>query len=227
MEKHTEYYEVMEALRDSKACAVCVILEKNSKRHLEALMYESVNDPTVRAPLVKSHGFCRKHTLRLIECGDPLGLAILYQDQISCLQRELDSLERPKPALKKALESLGAGKKARPWRRDEACPECLVEREWETRNIAVLAGWIGEPEMMKAIERGVGLCAQHLLLTAAACETEERKALLIKAHRAKIEGLKAELAEFVRKNEYRASAESIGKEADSWLRALKSIAGLA
>jgi len=227
VEKHTEYYEVMEALRDSKSCAICGILEGNSKRHLEGLMYESVNDPTVRAPLVKSHGFCRKHTLRLLDCGDPLGLAILYQDQLSCLKRELDALERRPSVATRALEALGAGRAPREWKREDECPECKAEREWEARNVSVLAGWIGDPELMGAIEKGVGLCAQHLLMTAQACQSQEKRKMLIEAHRAKIDALLSELAEFVRKSEYRALAESFGKESDSWMRAVKEIASLA
>jgi len=79
---------------------------------------------------------------------------------------------------------------------------------------------------MGAIEKGVGLCAQHLLMTAQACPSAEKRKLLLDAHRTKIDSLKAELSEFIRKSEYRALAESFGKESDSWMRAVKTVASL-
>jgi hypothetical protein len=37
--------------------------------------------------------------------------------------------------------------------------------------------------------------------------------------------LAGELGEFIRKNDYRFSAENVGKEKDSWLRAIELVSG--
>jgi len=48
---------------------------------------------------------------------------------------------------------------------------------------------------------------------------------LLVIHREKLESLKAELTEFIRKNDYQFIAEGFGKEGDAWLRAVGLMVG--
>jgi len=48
---------------------------------------------------------------------------------------------------------------------------------------------------------------------------------LIAIHREKLEALHTELAELIRKNDYRFMKEGFGKEGDSWLRAVAMMVG--
>jgi len=79
--------------------------------------------------------------------------------------------------------------------------------------------------MIEALAASEGLCFPHLrsalekIREAAACEQ------LLLIHRARLETLESELAEFIRKNDYRFKAEGFGKEGDAWLRAVGLIAG--
>jgi hypothetical protein len=45
------------------------------------------------------------------------------------------------------------------------------------------------------------------------------------AFRGRLEGVQGELAEFIRKNDYRYANEPSGGERDSWLRALRALGG--
>jgi hypothetical protein len=44
-------------------------------------------------------------------------------------------------------------------------------------------------------------------------------------HYDKLESLKAELDEFIRKNDYQFAGEGFGKEGDAWLRAIGMVVG--
>ena len=48
---------------------------------------------------------------------------------------------------------------------------------------------------------------------------------LITIHREKLETLRDELAEFIRKNDYQIIREGFGAEGDAWLRAIGTIVG--
>jgi hypothetical protein len=48
---------------------------------------------------------------------------------------------------------------------------------------------------------------------------------LLSIHREKLEKLKTELAEFIRKNDYQAIQKGFGSEGDAWLRSIGMIAG--
>ena len=79
--------------------------------------------------------------------------------------------------------------------------------------------------MVEALRASEGLCLPHLrsaleqVREIGACEQ------LLSIHRARLETLESELAEFIRKNDYRFKAEGFGKEGDAWLRAVGLIAG--
>ncbi len=70
-----------------------------------------------------------------------------------------------------------------------------------------------------------GLCLPHFRQVLHQASDTTRADLLISIQRAIWSTLKAELEEFIAKNDYRRSSEKIGREGDSWLRAIESLAG--
>jgi hypothetical protein len=49
--------------------------------------------------------------------------------------------------------------------------------------------------------------------------------ILVGSTRARLESMQAQLAEFIRKNDYRFHGESIGAERDAWQRAVRKVVG--
>ena len=66
-EKHLLYFTVLEAFQKAKGCALCELEAEATRRYLDSLLYESVNDPGVRENLVRAKGYCRRHA---IFCSD-------------------------------------------------------------------------------------------------------------------------------------------------------------
>ena len=105
------------------------------------------------------------------------------------------------------------------------CPVCEHREETTHNTLTVLVEELETPEMTNALQASEGLCLPHLRLALervkdlSACET------LLTIHRQRLESLRAELDEFIRKNDYQAIKESFGKEGDAWLRAIGMIAG--
>jgi len=81
------------------------------------------------------------------------------------------------------------------------------------------------PEMADALQESDGLCLPHLRLALELVRNVSACERLLAIHREKLQSLRAELTEFIRKNDYQFRAEGIGSEGDAWLRAVGLIVG--
>jgi hypothetical protein len=70
-----------------------------------------------------------------------------------------------------------------------------------------------------------GLCLPHLQLALEQVRDVSAVEKLLTIQREKLEKLKNELAEFIRKSDYQLIDQGFGPEGDAWLRAVSMIAG--
>jgi hypothetical protein len=225
----------LEACREA-GCPICHLEQKNVERYLENQFYENVNSPKWRDRLRVSHGFCREHAWLGVNqrLGDALGYSIIYRDLVNSIltqwndegssthpPRRRRSLQRQvSEPVRNMIEKMR--KALTPHKR---CPVCEHRDEMTRTLLSVLTEELKTPEMADALQASEGLCLPHLrqaleqVKDVSACET------LLTIHRVKLESLREELAEFIRKNDYQVIKEGFGKEGDAWLRAIGIVAG--
>jgi uncharacterized protein DUF6062 len=228
-------YNLLEACRET-GCPVCRLEQKSVQRYLDHQFYENVNAPAWRDRLRASHGFCHEHAWLGVNqrLGDALGYSIIYRDIVHSILTQLSDRNGPAPAagrgtsllrqvperVQKLIEKMLPALTPR-----KRCPVCEHRDEVTRSTLAVLVEELETPEMVSALQGSEGLCLSHLRLALervknlSACET------LLTIHREKLESLRAELEEFIRKNDYQAIKEGFGREGDAWLRAVGMIAG--
>jgi hypothetical protein len=89
---------------EEPGCPICRLIHETEARYLFYLLYESVNDGTTRAHLVRSLGLCPRHAWDMQATeqerwNDGMGTGIIYEDLTArlfgCLS---DYLERSSPA---------------------------------------------------------------------------------------------------------------------------------
>ncbi len=228
-------YNLLEACREG-GCPICRLEQKSVERYLDHHFYENVNSPRWRDRVRASLGFCREHAWLGVDqrLGDALGYSIIYRDILNSILNQLKdgsrlalpprqkrSLLRQVPeaarnVIEQALAALTPHKH---------CPVCEHRDETTHTALTVLVAELKTPEMTNALQASEGLCLPHLRQTleqvkeASVCET------LLRIHREKLESLKTELEEFIRKNDYQAIKEGFGREGDAWLRTIASVAG--
>jgi hypothetical protein len=227
-------YKLLEACRE-QGCPVCRLEQTSVERYLDNQFYENVNSPKWRDQLRRSLGFCREHAWLGVEkrLGDPLGFSIIYRDLVNSVLQGLGesgparaprgwtSLLGQVPAetrllIEKMLAALV------PHRR---CPVCEHRDETTRNTLSALVSELKTPEMVHALQGSYGLCLPHLRLTLEHVRETSDCETLLTVHRAKLEGLRVELDEFIRKNDYQFAGEGFGKEGDAWLRAIRMVAG--
>jgi len=228
-------YNVVEACRE-RGCPVCRVEQHSVERYLDNQFYENVNSPDWRDRLRASLGFCHDHAWLAVNqrLGDALGFTIIYRDVVNNVINQLTDgggpahpsrhwtslLRRVPEQARKLIEKMLSAITPR-----KRCPVCEHRDEAIRAALSVLVEELGKPEMNDALQASDGLCLPHLRLALEHVKDSSAGEKLLTIHRKKLENLRAELAEFIRKNDYQAIKEGFGKEGDAWLRAVSMIAG--
>jgi hypothetical protein len=215
-EKHTSYFNMLDALRDATRCPLCLMEAKALHSYFDSVLYENVNDPNVRAALGRSKGYCCRHAEKLVAFRDGLGTAMLYQDVVRDLHGSLGALGKGGKVVRSRY---------RVWVDHADCPACRVQQEARARYAGTLLDGLSQDELRAAFESCPGLCVPHLLFILDGIAGQETRSYLVRIHQAKYGALLRELEEFCRKHNYVHKNERMGKEGDSWERAVRMIVG--
>jgi hypothetical protein len=209
--------------------------QESVERYLDNQFYENVNSPRWRDKLRASLGFCHEHAWLAVDkrLGDALGFTIIYHDLVNSILKQWDDSSltlNPEPKqsflrqipnkaramIEKMIQVFSPGKR---------CPVC------EHRDEAIhtiLSGFLKEltkSEMTDGLHASDGLCLPHLRLALEQVKDVSVSEKLLIIQREKLESLRNELAEFIRKSDYQLIDKGFGTEGDAWLRAVSMIAG--
>ncbi len=209
------YFELRDAL-DQRGCPICWLARRTEGRYLRALMREGVMDPDTRDRVRRAGGFCPAHGTDLAEGGDALGAAIIGQDLVGAWRSRL--AETPDPPGRRHPHP-GLSEPA------ADCPACAESQAAAGRYLLALAECAVEPEVAERLAGWDGLCLPHFRSLLALEPGQHERGVVLAAQEAALQRLGRELAEFIRKRDYRFAGEPFGAEADSWQRALRLLSG--
>lgn len=232
------YHEIVDACKEP-GCPFCRLGQRAVRRHLDQIIYESVNDPPTRARLRESLGYCHEHAWQLPQAGasTPLGVAFIYRDLLTTVMRELEKGMAKRPSrlsFARAAEAIDRNKpslltQAGVQRLTPAkqCPACAHQEQMISLYAIALMDALAEKDarMQESLSASEGLCVPHLRCALTSGRSETAVSTLTAITLAHYQSLHAELTEFIRKNDYRYSDEKVNAEGDSWLRALRTLSG--
>jgi hypothetical protein len=201
-------------------CPICNVTQAVVERYITGLFYESILDPIARRKLRNSLGLCQKHARLVLDAGlsDALGLAILYEDLVGKVEGTLAVASRGSRLTKKeVIHSLETAK---------PCAACVLEKETSRRYSSALGEAIIQEGFQQLFQRSNGLCLPHLREAIEYSSNQHSLRTLLDSQSEKITSLRQQLAEFIRKNDYRFRNEAFGEERDSYRRAIEMIAGI-
>ncbi len=207
-------YELRAACK-KPGCPICALVQRAGARYIEGTFNESLLDPGIRKKLVESTGFCYEHTWQSIDLklSEALGHAILYQDLVKrALATVAENGHSDGHQLAEALEAT------------KGCPACKIEGETLERIIDSMAAALHQRDFIEDFRNSGGLCVPHLQRLLPALDAK-RQAIILDVESLRLESLKGELAEFIRKSDFRFRDEVIGSEGDSYKRAADMIKG--
>ena len=228
-------HRLLDACRE-RGCPVCRLEGQSVERYLDNQFYENVNSPKWRDHLRLSLGFCREHAVLAEDkrSGDALGFSIIYRDLINSVLNGWIEDRKPARAPRGWASVLGRVPEQVRARVEKVlfattprkhCPACEHRDETTRHTLQVLVEELKTAEMVGALQTSEGLCLPHFRLALEHVRDQSVCDALLTIQREKLEGLRAELDEFIRKNDYRVIKEGFGREGDAWLRAISMVAG--
>lgn len=228
-------YKLLEACH-AAGCPVCRVEQESVERYLDNQFYENVNSPRWRERLRASLGFCHEHAWLAADkrLGDALGFTIIYHDIVNNILKQLNDIGNPAPApnprlsflrqlpdqaremIERILQVISPRKR---------CPVCEHRDEAIRTILSTLVEALTKSEMVDALHASDGLCLPHLRLALEHIRDVAVLDTLLTIQREKLEKLREELAEFIRKSDYQLIDKGFGTEGDAWLRAVDLVAG--
>ena len=234
------YYEMLDACKEPN-CPVCRLGQASANRHLTSLIYDSVNDVSLRATLRESLGYCQEHTWLLPDAGDsaPLGIAVIHRDLLNTIHKRLGESDYGKvrrsnlrSVVTEAMR-LGDGAPrttttAKYLPAKSQCPACERRDEAEKLALKSVSDALGEQDadMKSALQNSDGLCLPHLRRALETARNRDAFDLLVTVTQEQLFTLIQDLDEFIRKNDHRFRREKINeRERVSWRQALQRMVG--
>ncbi|NPV93253.1 MAG: hypothetical protein HPY50_21030 [Firmicutes bacterium] len=234
------YANIRDALK-VPGCPICHIGASAATRYLRFLLHENVNSVTTRINIHKAWGFCSEHAWELKQMEedvykDALGYPIILEGLINsaitisnelkeqllkeiCNSSEGGLFRKKRDPLKQSRENVARLRPSGP------CPACKAREETSKTHSDFLMRYISIDEFREMYIKSEGLCLKHFALCIENAENPEDIVFLIDSQLAIWSNLSDELAEHIRKMDYRYSKEPKGPEQDAWIKAIRVTSG--
>ncbi len=196
-------------------CPVCRAVRKSEEDLIKSILYEGVNDPSIRRGFRESLGLCPYHAWLFVEVArmpdvlDGLGSTIIYEDMLS-----------------EAVELMKGGKYQEIINPKE-CPLCRHARQVEGNIINdFIDCFTQSPETLIAYEESSSiLCFKHFINIYNGIKGEGVREQLLKIQERKLQRLQNLLKEYIRKADYRVREPVTREEASAWVNAVEVLKG--
>jgi hypothetical protein len=201
-------------------CPVCRLTLGSVHHYLDSLIYEYVNKPATHTAVRAARGFCPAHAWHIQEHinASALGIAVLYEGLIRTMLRDMGNVN-PQGGRRQVTRAANALEP------QAACPACAHQAIVEDHLIRNLIEQLAQDEFADAFRQSAGLCLPHLRQALERQGDIAAKARLIAIQQDIWTQLQRDLAEFIRKHDYRFADEAMGDEGTSPRRAIEQMAG--
>ncbi len=208
-------------------CPVCRLVRQDVQRFLGTLLTEHVSDVSMHRAFRAGRGLCNNHAWQLAKFGGALlNIAVYYRGALKEVLRALEGA--PAAEARSRLARLVGGAAGAPLadrlEPGGPCVACRARADAEALYLRTLAEHMGDERLATAYAGSDGLCLPHFRRALRLAGPPEGEAL-VAAQRRVWAALLAELDTFKEMHDYRHTGERMGAEGDSWLRAIRSLAG--
>ncbi|MBF6614857.1 MAG: hypothetical protein IVW55_17255 [Chloroflexi bacterium] len=232
-------FNLLDAMRQP-GCPICKLVSKMVFSYLDGISYESVNDPGVREELQRSLGYCAMHGQQWLGMRDALGTAIIYKAVLERVLRTLQARVAPMSEADRGWPVLGATGEsslidrlqsflgsaggehsgtepgstlARELEAEAPCPACDYTVKLEESMADAFAKGLAHPPFMDAYRHhDMGLCLPHFRQVLRLVSAPDLLHAAVQVQEACLMRTCTELAEVIRKHDYRYTGEPRSEE---------------
>lgn len=221
--KHLLYHHIRETCQPGTGCPVCTLTMAAVGHYLTAIMYENVTDIPTRAEVLAAAGYCAVHSWLLYDMREGLGVAIMYLDIVRQMANQCAQASRGERGGSRLGRAALFGRTGARPSSVAICPACRERDHYERACMQALLDTIHDRDLQTRLLQAGGLCAHHMHLIDAVPGRAEDRRLLYGVQQQALSALSDDMAEFVRKHDYRFRHETITDEGSSWIRAIEAV----
>ena len=221
------YLRLKRTMEKNTECFLCDLEAEIEQKYLDNYLQELVMDSKARERIIESRGFCNGHSYKLlIEANKPTssdghGIALVMQSITEHLIQELPTPQyNGKYNFFKMLVSL------------KRCPACIHVEDFMKMYIKEAADFLASSDdFRKMFKESKGLCIPHFIILTKGTRGLERNQVqnilkvLYEVEGKNLQRLRAELAEYIRRQSYEFSEKDRAAVANVQLRSIQKIAG--
>lgn len=223
-------FELIEAFK-KPGCPVCRETRKDVEQYLYSMLFEGYKFPETHEKFRAGRGLCNSHAWQMAESfkGALLNIGQYYRGTIANLLRDLDVVSPAASArsgLSRLLGGSGNPSSALADRLEPTgpCVACLIRVTSEQMLTRTVGEQAGDQRLVDAYRGSDGLCLPHFRAALRHASPANQR-VLVNLQREVWEALLADLDQFKEMHDHRHTGEWMAEEGDSWLRALRSMAG--
>ncbi len=232
---------IEEAMKQ-KGCPVCRLGVEAAEHSVDSFLWENVNDPVVRKPIIDAYGFCPEHTRLLVtmemaSSGPVLGVNMIYEQLGRLVGNELKQLsfgQRISLSIKEWWRQIINGDRAAadgnylPPR--GVCPVCALQAQANLNTLTALFEELEDQQdpLWDAYQESEGICLAHLRIGLNHLSGRFPKASRRIADDASQRLLQQskDMLEYIRKNNWEYRQEKITpEESTAWRKTLTFFTG--
>jgi hypothetical protein len=205
-------YHDLRAALSRPGCPICQVRSERLERFFFWFQNETYCVPAMVEELIQAGGFCATHTRVLTNryVGTITAQYVLATVRVALERIQID----PPPHRKRRRAVMPSG----------ICPACARAAEEDTVLIDAWIEALAKPEFHEQVARSDGLCLPHLRRVIDQAPADSIAGFL-QGQIEQLKRLEVELAEYLRKVDYRFANEPKGNEQTAWQRAWERLGG--
>ena len=227
MNESTRHVDLLNAF-DKQGCPICMMVRRDTKRDMDILMLERINKVETHLKFRDGRGLCNAHAWHIKEArGGSLSIAVMYDSTMLQLMKDLNHSGGSGGSFRLFGGKQGAGVSlANALEPAGMCLVCEGMNKNEDAYVSIIAENVQDEKLQSAYHASEGgICLPHVRLVLRKLASQRDIDTLMALQKAKWDELQADLQLFIEKNEDNIPQSAMGKEGDSWQRAIRYLSG--
>jgi hypothetical protein len=228
MNESTRHVDLLKAFA-KPACPICALVLRDMQQDMDMLMLERINKVETHLMFRDGRGLCNAHAWHVMRArGGSLSIAVMYESTMVGLMKDVAKV---KPAGGSFGRFLGGGKNAGDAAANQlepagACLLCTMMNKNEASYVGIVAENVSDSQLQEAYRDSVGgVCLPHVRQVMRLLTNPADIKTLMEMQTTKWHELQADLQLFIKENEENVPQANMGKEGDSWQRAIRYLSG--
>jgi len=226
MNESTRHVDLLKAFSDNR-CPICAMVMRDLKKDLDILLLERINKVPTHLAFRAGRGLCNGHAHQLTKArGGAPAIAIMYESTMIEFMKDV-AKAKPGGGLGRFMGKKSVGDSAA--NQLEPTGDCLIcelMNKNEASYVNIIAENVNDKQLIEAFEQSIGgICMPHGRLVMRQCKDKVTLEAFMAMQVPKWQELHEDLKLYIKHNDENVPHHKMGKEGDSWSRAIRYLSG--